>query len=164
MKAIKPRWTPGISAEDCVVSDLGIDPCKTGCLALEATQFMFYSHTLNPHCLVLLWQVAMAGDHTLNFDTSGDNPQGLALLTERLLQYYSPDHEIILYEASTMVMLPPRIERLPLSQLPRSKPTLTTTLVIPSIGLPPFDQQMLDKLGLSEAQILEKINSERVGE
>jgi uncharacterized protein YabN with tetrapyrrole methylase and pyrophosphatase domain len=34
----------GISAEDCLYADLGIDPGKTGCMNLETSQFMFYQH------------------------------------------------------------------------------------------------------------------------
>ena len=35
---------PGISAEDCLIADLGIDPGMTGCQTFEASQFLFYKH------------------------------------------------------------------------------------------------------------------------
>lgn len=147
---------PGISAEDCIVADLGIDPGNTGCQAIEATQFLFYKHQLDPSCLVILWQLALAGDHTLR-SLKLDCKPGLEVLTEALLGYYPANHEVIVYEAATMALLPPRIDRMPLSELPNSKPTLISTLVIPTLGMPEFDHQTLAKLGLTAEQVSEKM-------
>lgn len=146
------RMDPGISAEDCLVADLGIDPGNTGCQALEATQFLFYKHKINPHNLLILWQVCLSGEHTLR-SLEANCHRGLAVLTEALLEYYPPEHEVILYEAATNAICPSVIDRMPLCELANSKPTLLTTLVIPGLGLPEIDHQTLAKLGLSAADI-----------
>src|SRR6201996_5708896 len=39
---------PGISAEDCLYADLGIDPGRVGCQHLEASQFMLYERVIDP--------------------------------------------------------------------------------------------------------------------
>ncbi len=145
---------PGVSAEDCLVADLGIDPGMTGTQAMEATQFLFYRHHINPHHLLILWQVSLSGEHTLKFMPQGESVRGLEVLTESLLSYYPPDHEVILYEAATMPMMAPRIEPMALQDLPKSKPTLISTLVVPSIGLPEFDTQTMAKLGISIEDVM----------
>lgn len=150
---------PGISAEDCIFADLGIDPGMTGCQAIESTQFLFYKHTINPHNLLILWQVSLCGEHTLKYLPEGECPQGLEVLRDSLLQYYPPDHEVILYEAAMMMLESPRIERMPLSQLPGCKPTMCSTLVVPSIGLPEMDHETLQKLGLTSEQVMAAIKS-----
>ena len=151
------KMDPGISAEDCLVADLGIDPGRTGCQAIESTQFLFYKHQINPHCLLILWQVSLSGDHTLRSLEVDRCQPGLVVLMEALMAYYPADHEVIIYEAATMALVEPRIDRMPLSELPHCKPTLISTLVVPSLGLPEFDHQTLEKLGLTEAQVLESI-------
>jgi uroporphyrin-III C-methyltransferase len=148
---------PGISAEDCLVADLGIDPGATGCQAIESTQFLFYKHRIDPSCLLILWQVSLSGDHTLRSLNVERCQPGLVVLMDALLEYYPADHEVILYEAPTMALVGPRIDRMPLSELPNCKPSLISTLVVPTLGMAEFDHETLAKLGLTEAQVLESI-------
>ena len=145
---------PGISAEDCIVADLGIDPGNTGCQALEATQFLFYQHQLDVSSLVILWQVGLSGDHLLNtLDLDKINP-ALQVLTDELLAYYPPSHEVIIYEAATVAIMAAKIERLPLKDLPNTKPSLMSTLVIPAFKPLEFDHQTLKRLGLTFEQVV----------
>lgn len=148
---------PGISAEDCVIADLGLDPATHGCIAMEASQFLFYQHPLNPHCLLILWQFGMAGDHQFLSQIVDDNRKGLQILFEELLSYYPPNHEIILYEASQLAIQPARIERMALSDLPQSKPTMISTLVIPALGMPPFDHRVLAKFGINAQTLVDNL-------
>ena len=41
---------PGISAEDCLVADLGIDPGRTGMQSMEATQYLVYKRRIDRSC------------------------------------------------------------------------------------------------------------------
>lgn len=148
---------PGISAEDCMVADLGIDPGNTGCQALEATQFLFYKHQINPHNLLIVWQICLSGDHTLRSLSHEGRRPGLVVLRDALLKHYPSEHEVIVYEASSMTLVPPRIDRMPLRDLPDCKPTLASTLVIPSLGLPEFDHETLAELGLTAEQVVESM-------
>ena len=150
---------PGISAEDCLVADLGIDPGTTGCQAMEATQFLFYRHTINPHNLLLLWQVCLAGDHRMKSLDERQCQHGLQVLCKRLMEFYPADHEVILYEAATLAVCKPRIERMPLSALPDCEPSLISTLVIPSLGMPGFDTETLAELGLDADQVIEQMTN-----
>ncbi|HEV8692573.1 MAG TPA: SAM-dependent methyltransferase, partial [Lysobacter sp.] len=91
---------PGISAEDCLYADLGIDPGRFGCQHYEASQFMFYRRRIDPSAYLVLWQIGLAGDRSLRrFATE---PEYRRLLIELLVEDYPLDHEVIIYEAATL--------------------------------------------------------------
>lgn len=135
---------PGISALDCLVADLGIDPGSHGMQSMESTQFMIYKRTLDPTALLILWQVGIAGDLTLKrFDTE---PAHLQILVNKLAQYYPLDHEVILYEAATDPLEKTRIDKLHLGDLPKMAYKQITTLVIPPAKNLEKDQAIIDEL------------------
>ena len=45
---------PGISAEDCLYADLGIDPGSAGCQHYEASQLLFYKRRIDPGAYLVL--------------------------------------------------------------------------------------------------------------
>ncbi|MCC9597288.1 MULTISPECIES: diguanylate cyclase [unclassified Rubrivivax] len=131
-EGIPARMEPGISAEACLYADLGLDPGRRGVQSMEATHLMVYDRQLDSAGLVLLWQVALAGDLSCTrFHAERD---GLKALVDRLLCWYPPEHEVILYEAAWLPIEQPRIERLALRDLPDARYAEYTTLVIPPLG------------------------------
>lgn len=119
----------GISAEDCLIADLGIDPGKVGCQQYEASQFMFYKRQIDPSAHLILWQIGLAGDRSLaKFSTRADQ---LQVLVELLANHYPLDHEIILYEAAVLPVETVRNERMTLAELTQAQLYQQTTLVIP---------------------------------
>ncbi|PKM20193.1 MAG: hypothetical protein CVV11_01360 [Gammaproteobacteria bacterium HGW-Gammaproteobacteria-15] len=120
---------PGISAEDCLYADLGIDPGTYGCQHYEASQFMFYKRNIDTAAYLILWQVAVSGDRSLARFSS--TPAFMYLFVQMLLEYYPASHKVILYEAATLPIQLPRVEQLKLSELPNAPLDLKTTLVIP---------------------------------
>ena len=138
---------PGISAEDCLFADLGLDPSYYGVQSYETTKLLFYEHVVNPHSTLILWQISLAGEHTQKtFKTSREK---LRLTVEYLNQWYPPDHQVIVYEAPFMAGQTVRIERIPLSQLPDTELDASSTLVIPPIGDLEYDHEVLAKFGLT---------------
>lgn len=120
---------PGVSAEDCLYADLGIDPGKYGCQHYEASQFMLYRRHVDPSAHLVLWQVGVAGDLSLaRFSTGRAHRE---VLLDVLLRHYPRDHEIIVYEAATLPTHAPRIVRAPLRELPALTLSMHATLVIP---------------------------------
>ena len=120
---------PGISAEDCLVADLGIDPGKYGCQQYEATQFMLYQRKLDPSAYLILWQIGVAGDISLKkLETKSYHRK---ILLDLLSEYYPDEHEVIVYEASSLPINKARIERIPLNQLIDIKLHDFSTLVVP---------------------------------
>lgn len=120
---------PAISAEDCLYADLGIDPGRVGCQHHEATQLLLNRRRLDPSAWLVVWQVALAGDR--RNVTRGTSPAHRALLVERLQDDYPADHEVMVYEAATLAIASPRIERMPLAALPGARLELQSTLVVP---------------------------------
>lgn len=139
------RMEPGISAEACLYADLGMDPGRRGVQSFEATQFLVYDRYADPSALLILWQVALAGD--LSCAQFAADRARLTVLRDKLLRWYPPDIEVILYEAAQLPVESFRADRLPLSDLPEADYKEYTTLVIPPVaGLKP-DTTSLAALG-----------------
>lgn len=120
---------PGISSEDCLYADVGIDPGSVGCQHYEASQFMVYRRRIDPSAWLVLWQIGLAGDRSSR--RFGTGPAYLQLLVEVLARDYPLDHQVILYQAATLPIQTPRIERLALSDLPGASTGMGDTLAIP---------------------------------
>ena len=59
--------------------------------------------------------------------------EGVQALVDKLLRWYPPGHEVILYEAARLPIETPRADRLPLRNLPAAHYQEYTTLVIPPL-------------------------------
>lgn len=129
---IPARMEPGISAECCLYADLGIDPGARGVHSMEATHFMVYDRRPDCSALLLLWQVALAGD--LDCSRFHAEPEGLEALVAKLARWYPLDHEVLLYEAARLPIETFRADRLRLRDLPEARYEEYTTLVIPALG------------------------------
>jgi hypothetical protein len=140
---------PGVSAEDCLYADLGIDPGRYGCQHYEASQFMFYRRQIDTSAYLVLWQVGVAGDHSLaRFSTDAQYRQ---VLVDVLARDYDLGHEAIIYKAVTLPMHQPRIERIALGRLHAADIDLHATLVIPPARALEPDQQVRERLNALDA-------------
>ncbi len=138
---------PAISAEDCLFADLGVDPADNGCQAYEASQFLFFQHKINTHAPLILWQIGVVGDVSLT--KLVPSKEGLNMLVDKLLAYYPASHLMTLYEASTLPIMPPRIELLALDELKTATVSTITTLFIPHISEPEIDNKFCKKWGIT---------------
>ncbi len=145
---------PGISAEDCLVADLGIDPGRTGMQSMETTQFMIYDRRIDPTALLILWQPSLAGELSLKrFETTAARIQ---VLVDKLARDYPLDHPVILYEAATNPLEKTRMDKILLRDLPSAHLVGATTLVIPAAYPLKRDEAILAQLNaLPEAPLLE---------
>jgi uncharacterized protein YabN with tetrapyrrole methylase and pyrophosphatase domain len=123
------RMLPGVSSEDCLFADLGVDPGIGGCQSYEATDFLANGRKIDPSSSVILWQIGVVGDAT--FKRGGYNLAAFPLLIERLLQYYSPMHMTYLYEAAVFPGCEPIIWPIPLYALGHVPMSAGFTLYIP---------------------------------
>jgi len=150
-EGFRAQMLPGISAEDCLFADLGLDPGKNGCQSFEATDFLIRQRKFDSTSALILWQIAMIGN--LGFFKSGGHLHGLTVLAEVLETYYAADHEVIVYEAAVYhPICEPVIERVPLSKLPETKLTQVATLFVPPKNSAPVDDQMMARLGMYSAK------------
>lgn len=144
---------PGISAEDCLVADLGLDPGRTGLQSMETTQFMIYERKIDPTAMFILWQPALAGELSLKrFETTAAR---IRVLVDKLARDYPLDHTVILYEAATNPFEKTRMDKIPLRDLPTMPMSTTTTLVIPAAFALKRDERIVALLNaLPEAPLL----------
>ncbi|MGB3381898.1 MAG: hypothetical protein WBA47_09975, partial [Rhodanobacter sp.] len=148
---------PGISAEDCLYADLGIDPGRVGCQHYEASQLLFYRRRIDPTAYLVLWQVGLVGDQSLARFSTG--PAYRQLLVEVLSRDYPPEHEVIIYRAPTLPIQQARIERLPLGELPQAEVGMADTVVVPPARALSVDHEMRARL-----DVLDKAASEAAGD
>ncbi len=122
---------PGISAADCLFADLGVDPAE-GCQMYEATSFLYRRRRFDPSVPLILWQIGLIAFSSVLLTKGAWNREGLRVLSEVLLQDYSPDHEVFVYEAARLPVCQPRILRLPLRELVAADVPSLSTLYVPA--------------------------------
>lgn len=143
------HMVPGISAEDCLFADLGIDPGQLGCQSFEATDFLLYKRLFDPSCVLVLWQVGVIG--RLDYQSQGFDSSNINVLVDYLLQFYPPTHPVVVYEATTHVLFESRIEPTTLAALRTAHLTAISTLYVPAGVTKTYDPEMFIKLGIPES-------------
>lgn len=136
---------PAVSAEDCLYADLGIDPGRTGCLHLEASQYLAYVRRIDPAACLVLWQIGVVGDLGVSRRSTGAAERAL-LVGKLLADGYPADHEVILYQAATLPVDRAVVARLTLEALVDASPSMQATLVIPPAQPMVRDEGMIQRL------------------
>jgi precorrin-6B methylase 1 len=136
---------PGISAEDCLFADLGIDPATNGCCSMEATQFLTFERSLDTSMPVILWQIGMTGNPT--YSPHGEIMRTDVLL-EKLLRFYPPTHKVCVYEAAVYSVSRCRCDWSDLGDFPKQEINGISTMYIPLLSPTNYDHYFLDKLHL----------------
>ena len=147
-EGFEAKMLPAVSAEDCLFCDIGFDPARTGCQSYEATDFLLFKRKFDQTSALVLWQIGVVGDLTFQYPRYKN--KGLSVLVEYLQQFYSPEHDVVVYEASSIVLCEPKIAWLPLSDLASFEVTPISTLYIPPSGDAEIDEEMASRLGLEE--------------
>jgi precorrin-6B methylase 1 len=140
------RMLPGVSALDCLFADLGVDPGDVGCQEYEATDFLLRRRRFDPCAGLVLWQIGVVGVVDYREEALWSRA-GLAVLTERLRETYPAKHEVVVYEATTLPLSPPKILRLPLRDLAAADVTAISTLWVPPLPDRRTDLAMQRRLG-----------------
>jgi len=120
---------PGVSAEDCLFADLGVDPAVNGCQSYEATDFLLHDRTVDPSSQLILWQVGVVGDWT--YRGAGYDLKAFPMLIGRLQSLYGHWHEVTLYEAAIFPGVSPTIIRIALGHLTNAYVNAGTTMYVP---------------------------------
>ena len=123
---------PAVSALDCLIADLGIDPGE-GLQAYEATEFLLYGRRPDPTAPLVLWQLSVVGADRWS---PAPDVSRLGVLVAALVDVYGDDHEVVLYEASPYPVAGPRIERRPLGRLGEAEITPMASLLVPPLASP----------------------------
>lgn len=149
MEGFPAKMLPGISAEDCLFADLGVDPAMSGCQSYEATDFMLNRRRIDPSSSVVLWQVGVVGDWT--YKRNGYDLSALPLLIERLLEMYPLGHVAFVYEAAVYPGCEPVIKPVPIERLAEAGLSAISTLYIPPAQAPSPDPLLYQRLSVATA-------------
>lgn len=123
------RMLPGISSEDCLFADLGVDPAVGGCQSYEATDFMLNAINVEPSAQLVLWQIGTLGDWT--YKTRFYDIRAMPLLVRKLARFYPLSHVVTVYEAPMFPGVEPLIAQIPLYWLSDYPITAAMTLYVP---------------------------------
>lgn len=141
---------PGISAEDCLYADLGVDPSIPGLQIFEATDLLIRKRTIDTSMNLILFQVGCVGD--IGFKFQGYDNKNFQLLVEYLARFYGLDQELTNYVASMFTMADPTIRKCRIRDLrdPEVAKSVTgiSTFFIPAARSVECDVQTAALLGL----------------
>ena len=144
------KMEAGISAEDCLIADCGIDPGSVGLATFEANQFIRFKRTIDNSAYLVLWQIGVVGDCNLTrFSTDNEYR---AVLVEVLQQHYPEDHQVILYQAASIAIEKTIINELALKDIIHAKVNQCTTLIIPPCKKLQVNKQVMEKLQMLDKQ------------
>ncbi|HYW72773.1 MAG TPA: SAM-dependent methyltransferase [Pyrinomonadaceae bacterium] len=144
------RMLPGVSAEDCLFADLGVDPAQNGCQSYEATDFLVNGRVIDNSSQVILWQIGVLGDWT--FKRYAYDLSAMPLLLERLSEYYPLTHEVYIYEAATLPGCEAIIKKVPIHMIPYAGVTAASTLYIPPARQSTPDPRFYTRMRLPQQQ------------
>jgi uroporphyrin-III C-methyltransferase len=129
---------PGISAEDCIFADTGLDPSSTGCQSYEASHFLRTKPQVQTTAILILLQVGVILESRQIIPGTND-PRRLDQLVDYLRLFYAENHPVILYEAALFSVALPRIQHLALKEISGSNMNgITTLIILPSLSHLPY--------------------------
>lgn len=139
---------PAVSADACLIADLGVDPGASGWQSYEATDFLLRRRKPDPSVGLVLWQVGVVG--RFDYPEGPVDRKKLALLTETLLAHYPPRHTAMLYEAASLPGFPPSIHEVRIGSLHKGPVSSITTLYVPPVRTAKIDRAMMARLGIRD--------------
>jgi precorrin-6B methylase 1 len=142
----RARMVPGVSAQDCLVADLLIDPAEYGCQSFEATDFLLRGYRPDVTSMLVLWQVGCIGLST--FSRSRQPMENVQVLTDTLENHYGADHAVVAYQAALFPVSTPTIIKTPLRRLPEYDLGLAT-LYVPPLHEGPVKRNYLERFGIA---------------
>jgi len=141
------RMLPAVSALDCLIADLGLDPATSGLQTYEATYFFVRRPPVDPHAILVLLQVGMLGERG-GAATESVAPR-FRLLLDRLVEQYGADRHAVLYEASPYPGAAPAVDRFALGGGGARSPSVMATLCVPGERWHPVDPEARRALELN---------------
>jgi Tetrapyrrole (Corrin/Porphyrin) Methylases len=145
-EGIPARMLPAVSAQDCLVADLGVDPGDYGWMSYDATDFLLHRRPIDAACALVLWQIGVVGE-----TGAVTNPRyrHLDLVAERISAVHGADHGVFVYEASPYPVAEAMVERVRVVDLPSAAMTPLATLYVPPATAPSVDGATAERLGLA---------------
>ncbi len=138
------RMLPGVSAVDCMFSDLEFDPAVYGCVMVEASDYVLMERTYDTRMPMILWQAGVVGD--ISFNAKGHaSSESEDMLKRRLLRDYDADHPIITYVAATLPGMTAKTRSATIGTLEKLELHASSTCIIPPVYSGSFDAELGEK-------------------
>ena len=150
-EGFEAKLVPGVSAEDCLFADLGIDPATHGWQSFDATDFLLCRRVFDTRSFLILWQVGVVAE--VAFQSAGYQNAGFSLLVNYLSQFYGPEHDVIIYETARFANSSPCVRRISLAGIHPSDVAPVSTLFVPPKSHAPRDEEMAKALNLPQARL-----------
>ena len=146
--AVKVR--PGISALDCILVDLKIDPSR-GLLMFEANEMLLSRRTLLPDVACLIWQPGTVESEIFTFRQN--KPERFDRLKNYLLQFYPESHEVFIITCAMNPLVKPKISTVTIGNVEQENLQLhagATLYIPPSVSRPVADEAFNELLSSKE--------------
>lgn len=140
---LKVKMLPGVSAFDCMLVDLGVDPSQ-GTMIYEVNDMLLHRRDLHPDMHCFIWQVG--GVESEVFSTSISRPSRFLRLKKHLLQFYPPEHEATIITCATNPVVEAKLTKVALGKLETEPIQMHAgaTLYIPPVREPEvLDEEFL---------------------
>ncbi|KAI0098508.1 tetrapyrrole methylase [Nemania sp. FL0031] len=134
----KAKMLPGISAEDCLFADLGIDPATSSCVSHEASAMLLHKKAIDTSSHLIVWQPGAVGAPAMQFE----NKHFLQLI-DHLEEHYGASHPLINYMAGTSPMQQSIIDRHTIGAM-RDPDVVKTVTPASTFYIPPKDLPVHD--------------------
>jgi Tetrapyrrole (Corrin/Porphyrin) Methylases len=153
-RGLRAHMLPGISAEDCLFADLGVDPGVNGWQSYDVTPFLVFHPRFEPSAGLVLWQMDVLGHRDYQPKQQRSNYDVLA---RELAKTYGWEHEVIGYYAAQYPGLDPLIDTMTVAELAAHDGM--STLYVPPVGRLAADRAMLSELGMIHERLGEPASS-----
>jgi uncharacterized protein YabN with tetrapyrrole methylase and pyrophosphatase domain len=114
-QGLRTKVLPGISAMDCLLIDLHLDPASEGLQMYEATDLVLRARPLQPDVPCLIWQIGSVGN--LRYLQTLALREHVLRLRNYLLGFYPPGHEVIVAATPIVPIAKPKLMRVSIEQL-----------------------------------------------
>ncbi|KAL5477556.1 hypothetical protein EMCRGX_G024367 [Ephydatia muelleri] len=150
-QGICTEMLPGISLEDSLFSDLGIDPSYYGFQVIGATDFLLFDRRLMTDAHVVIKHVGCIGEQCVT--PTGVGASNLSILVKQLQKVYGLDYGVVHYYPSQYPTCKPFMDRRPLSDFLKSEMYKTITpfshIYIPPMSTSCINKEMAVQLGIA---------------
>lgn len=144
----KAWMLPGVSAFDCLISDVGFDPSQMGSILYEATDMLIRRRPLHPDTYLVIWQVGVIGEISSRF-RGLDHNRNADRLMDYLLSVYPPDHRVVHYQGSQYAICSSEIEFVRLADLASCRFSAISTLLVPPAHVRATDEALCREIGFA---------------
>lgn len=157
---LRVKVLPAISAFDCLLSDLFVDPCGKGLQMFEATDLVLRQHPLNVNISTMIWQLGSL--ETALYTTRKSTERRFDRLDDHLRRFFPGSHKAYCVYSSAHPLSNSQIVEIPLNELRGSGPDIHGGF---TMFIPPLKTGMVVERELAELvysiEHLESISEQR---